>query len=52
MPTINIRTDGFRCPNHGAMFAPTATGRGGQRTRDLQSYPVTYNAGAGTLTIG
>ena len=25
---------------------------GGQRTRDLQSYPTTYNAGAGTVTIG
>lgn len=49
---ISIRTGGFRCPNHGALFDGTGNWTGGQRTRDLQSYPVVYNAGAGTLTIG
>jgi Rieske Fe-S protein len=43
---------GFRCPNHGALFANDGNWTGGQRTRDLQSYPTTYNSGAGTLTIG
>ena len=49
---INITSTGFRCPNHNALFAPDGNWTGGQRTRDLQSYPTTYNAGAGTLTIG
>lgn len=49
---INITSSGFRCPNHGAVFASDGNWMGGQRTRDLQSYPTTYNAGAGTLTIG
>jgi Rieske Fe-S protein len=49
---ISIQPDGFRCPNHGARFAADGNWIGGQRTRDLQSYPVAYNAGAGTLTIG
>jgi Rieske Fe-S protein len=49
---ISITTSGFRCPNHGAVFASDGNWTGGQRTRDLQSYPVAYDAGAGTLTIG
>jgi Rieske Fe-S protein len=49
---INIVSTGFRCPNHNALFAADGNWTGGQRTRDLQSYPTTYNAGAGTLTIG
>lgn len=49
---INIQSGGFRCPNHGAVFAADGNWIGGQRTRDLQSYPTSYNAGAGTLTIG
>jgi Rieske Fe-S protein len=49
---INIVSSGFRCPNHNALFAADGNWTGGQRTRDLQSYPTTYNAGAGTLTIG
>lgn len=43
---------GFRCPNHGALFDYTGKWIGGQRTRNLQSYPTTYSAGTGTLTIG
>ena len=49
---ISIISNGFRCPNHRALFAADGNWIGGQRTRDLQSYPATYNAGAGTLTIG
>ena len=49
---IAITNTGFRCPNHNALFAKDGNWTGGQRTRDLQSYPVTYNAGAGTLLIG
>lgn len=49
---ISIASGGFRCPNHGATFANDGNWTGGQRTRDLQAYPTSYNAGAGTLTIG
>lgn len=49
---IDITSSGFRCPNHDALFAADGNWVGGQRTRDLQSYPVAYDAGAGTLTIG
>lgn len=49
---INIVSSGFRCPNHGALFDPTGNWTGGQRTRDLQSYPTAYNANTGSLTIG
>jgi Rieske Fe-S protein len=49
---ISILSSGFRCPNHRALFAADGNWIGGQRTKDLQSYPVTHNAGAGTLTIG
>ena len=49
---IRITSSGFQCPNHDALFAPDGNWVGGQRTRDLQSYPTSYNAGAGTLTIG
>lgn len=43
---------GFRCPNHGATFDHTGKWTGGQRTRNLQSYPTTYTAASGMLTIG
>lgn len=49
---IDILSTGFRCPNHKAMFAADGDWTGGQRTRDLQSYPVSYNAAGGTLVIG
>ncbi|HLA15086.1 MAG TPA: Rieske (2Fe-2S) protein, partial [Gemmatimonadaceae bacterium] len=49
---ISIVSGGFRCPNHAALFDSTGNWTGGQRTRDLQSYPTVYNAGNGTLTIG
>jgi Rieske Fe-S protein len=48
---IGIVTGGFKCPNHGAEFAADGSWTGGQRTRDLRSYTVAHDAGAGTLTI-
>jgi Rieske Fe-S protein len=48
---IDIRPSGFRCPNHGAVFADDGTWLSGQRTSDLERYAVSYDAGAGTLTI-
>jgi thiosulfate dehydrogenase [quinone] large subunit len=50
--TINQITGGFRCPNHGATFNSTGTWTGGQRTSSMRSYTTTYDAAAGTLTIG
>lgn len=50
--TINVTTTGFLCPNHGATFDSVGRWVGGQRTSNLQSYPVTYDAGARTITVG
>ena len=50
--TINVTTTGFLCPNHDATFDTTGQWVGGQRTSNLQSYPVAYDASAGTITIG
>lgn len=50
--TINQISGGFRCPNHGATFNTTGTWIGGQRTSNMRSYATTYDAAAGTLTIG
>jgi Rieske Fe-S protein len=48
---IQITSPGFRCPNHGAEFAPAGDWVGGQRTSDLPRFNVAYDAAAGTLTI-
>lgn len=50
--TIGQISGGFRCPNHGATFNTTGGWVGGQPTSNMQSYATTYNAAAGTLTIG
>jgi Rieske Fe-S protein len=50
--TINVTSSGFLCPNHGATFNAQGQWIGGQRTSNLTSYPVAYDATAGTLTIG
>ena len=50
--TIDVTTGGFQCPRHGATFDKNGQWVGGQRTSNLVSYPVTYNAAAGTLTVG
>ncbi|MFZ9898804.1 MAG: ubiquinol-cytochrome c reductase iron-sulfur subunit [Gemmatimonadaceae bacterium] len=50
--TVSIVSGGFRCPNHGATFTSTGAVTGGPATRGLTERAVTYNAAAGTLTIG
>ena len=49
--TINISGAGFRCPNHGATFSANGAWTGGQRANGLTSFPATYDAAAGTVTI-
>jgi len=49
---VNPNGAGFLCPNHGAMFSLTGQWQGGQRTTNLHSYPTSYNAASGALTIG
>ena len=50
--TIDVTSTGFHCPNHGATFNSAGVWIGGERTRNLTSYPVQYDAGAATLTVG
>jgi Rieske Fe-S protein len=50
--TIGVTSTGFQCPQHGATFNKSGQWVGGQRTSNLVSYPVTYNAAAGTVTVG
>lgn len=50
--TINISGPGFVCPNHGARFDARGVWTGGQRTSNLRSVAVSYDAAAGTLTVG
>lgn len=50
--TIDIVGGAFVCPNHGARFNAAGQWTGGQRTSNLVSLPVTYDATAGTLTLG
>lgn len=50
--TVNVVSGGFVCPHHGAQFNSTGTWVGGQRANSLTSYPTTYDASTGTLTIG
>lgn len=49
---VNQSGNGFLCPNHGAQFDATGRWLGGQRTSNMQSYGTTYDAAAGTVTIG
>src|SRR5665213_1957287 len=50
--TINTSSGGFTCPVHGARFDDTGKWVGGQPTSNLTSYPTTFDAASGTLTIG
>jgi nitrite reductase/ring-hydroxylating ferredoxin subunit len=50
--TIETASGGFFCPNHGAEFDLNGTWRGGQRTSSMRSYPTSYDAVAGTVTVG
>lgn len=49
---VGIEVGGFECPNHGAQFDIDGTWIGGQPTRNMLEYAVTYDADVGTLTIG
>jgi len=50
--TIDVTNNGFQCPRHGATFDKSGQWIGGERTSNLTSYPVAYDATAGTLTVG
>ena len=50
--TIQVTSSGFQCPVHGATFNRSGQWVGGQRTTNMRQYPATYDAAAGTLTIG
>lgn len=50
--TINVSAGGsFQCPRHGAQFNATGTWTGGRRTSSMRSYPATYDAAMGVLTV-
>ena len=50
--TVDPVSGGYHCSGHGATFDLTGRWTGGQQTSNLNSYATTYNAGAGTITIG
>ena len=50
--TVEIVGSAFYCPGHGATFAANGTWTGGQSTSSLSRYALSYDAVAGTLTIG
>lgn len=50
--TVQISGAGFYCHGHGARFAANGSWTGGQSTSSLNRYAVSYDAVAGTLTIG
>jgi len=50
--TVQAQTSRFYCPGHGATFDLTGKWTGGERTSNLRSYPTTYDASSGTITIG
>lgn len=50
--TVQPVSSGFYCPGHGAQFNIQGTWIGGQRTSNLHQYSTTYDATAGTVTVG
>lgn len=50
--TVNLTTNGFLCPNHGASFTLTGTWTGGERTSSMRSYTTSYDAATATISIG
>lgn len=48
---VTVERDGFRCPNHGALFDGNGVWQSGQPTADLAPVGVRLNAD-GTLTVG
>ena len=50
--TVQPQTTRFFCPGHRATFDLSGQWTGGQRTSNLRSYTTTYDATAGTVTVG
>ncbi len=50
--TVSLRANGFFCTGHGAEFDAHGVWTGGQSTSNLVRYPTSYDAAAGTVTIG
>ena len=50
--TVQPVSNGFYCPGHGARFDIEGQWTGGQPTSNLRSYPATFDATAGTVTLG
>lgn len=50
--TIHAQDGAFVCPNHGARFSATGAWTGGQQTSNLTLIPLTFDAAAGTVTLG
>jgi Rieske Fe-S protein len=48
---IDITSSGFYCPGHGSSFAKNGVVTGGPSS-SLASFQATYNASAGTVTVG
>ena len=49
---VNRDGDGFRCPNHDALFALNGSWTGGYQTSALTSFPAAYSPMDGTIMIG
>jgi Rieske Fe-S protein len=49
---VNQNGSGLLCTGHGARFSANGTWVGGQGTSSLRSYSTSYDAAAGTLTVG
>jgi cytochrome b6-f complex iron-sulfur subunit len=48
---VQLQSNEFICPQHGATFNLSGTWIGGQRTNSLHSYMTSYDSASGTLTI-
>jgi cytochrome b6-f complex iron-sulfur subunit len=49
--TVSVQSSRFYCQAHGAQFALSGSWTGGQRTSNLASLAVSYDAAAGTVSI-
>lgn len=49
--TVGISGSGFRCPQHGAMFAADGSWVGGQPTSNLHALTAQFDSASGVLTI-
>jgi Rieske Fe-S protein len=48
---VQLQSNDFVCPQHGATFNLSGQWIGGQRTNSLHSYATSYDSATGTLTI-